>query len=94
MKLKFETTLLPDDYVREVWKKYPKGTKLREFAEAIDKMKIGESFEVEGVYNTAEIIRQAFKSRGWTCTCRATRRYPEKIEKGLRVFKIRAWRLS
>lgn len=64
MKLKFETTLLPDDYVRDVWKKYPKGSKLRIFAEAIKDMGIGQSFEVQGNYCTMETIRAAFKSRG------------------------------
>lgn len=94
MKLKFETTLLPDDYVRDVWKKYPKGSRLRIFAEAIQNMKVGESFEVEGNYCTMETIRAAFKSRGWSVTCRTNRVKPDRWEKGLRIFKIRAWRLG
>lgn len=94
MRLKFETTLLPDDYVRDVWKKYPKGNRLRQYAEAIEKMQIGESFEVEGTYCTMETIRAAFKSRGWTCTCRTKKLEPKRYERGLCIFKIRAWRLG
>lgn len=94
MKLKFETTLLPDDYVRDVWKKYPKGNRTRKFAEAIEDMKVGQSFEVKGNYCTMETIRAAFKSRGWSCTCRTKKVEPEEFERGLRIFKIRAWRIG
>ena len=94
MKLKFEKVLPPDDYTRQVWKRRNRSNRQQEFYEAIEKMKVGESFEVEGVYRVMESIRAAFRMRGWKCTCRTKRVEPTKITKGLRVFKIRTWRIA
>lgn len=93
MKLKFETTSLPDDYVRAVWKRHPKESRVAEYSKAIEDMKIGQSFETQGVYCVTESIRAAFKVRGWKCTCRTTKVVPDKYVGQLRVFKIRVWRI-
>ena len=95
MKLNFETTQLPDDYVRDVWKKYPRESYARKYAEAIEKMKVGQSFEVEDGYNVAESIRQAFRARGWRCTMRTKGSVPWRwSDRNYRIFKIRVWRLA
>ena len=90
MKLKFESIGTPEEYRAN--KKLLRRPEVTPFYKAIEKMEVGQSFEIEGTYRTTSSIRKAFEIRKWKTTINAQKL--EKYEDGDRVFKIRAWRLS
>lgn len=92
MKLKFEKVEPPEAYTAKHWNRPRNSGKVKEYFDAIENMKVDESFETEGVYCLMESIRKAFKDRGWKCTCRTKRL--EKFKGSLRIFKIRVWRVA
>jgi hypothetical protein len=58
----------------------------------IEKMEVGDSFEVEIRYSLAQSIIRAFKLRGWRGSFRSNGYAAGLDDKGKRKFKIRFWR--
>ena len=92
-KIKMENVGDADTYVALHWNRpRPKSGFYQHIFNSIRDTKVGESFEVEGTYCQSETIRRAFRDRGMRCTVRTLR--TERMTGGLRIFKIRAWRVS
>lgn len=92
MKLIFKSDISLNEYENRLTHK---SSLVQEFVDAMKDMRVGEYFEYVGNYSKMELIRKAFKVKGWKCTCRTERVSPDKFDKrGLRIFKIRAWRIK